>query len=182
MRYSAGPSSGSVTRAGGIAPPADDDADAPSDLDFDAATGEFAVPSFEAAEEPVPPPVMQPQSVVRSAEAAPMQKTMFSLGSAAPSQPAPSAPAAPEPAPDKTARRRATTLTGVAAPQTKDLAQSIGSASIEPAAPPSSLAAPHAARKTQGPAPYKAPPRFALWLIIALVMAIIAALVWWLAS
>jgi hypothetical protein len=31
-------------------------------------------------------------------------------------------------------------------------------------------------------APYKRPPRFALWLIIALVMAIIAALVWWLAS
>ena len=173
-----------MTRAGGIAPPADDDADAPSDVDFEAATGEFAVPTFGAAEEPVPAPVMQPQSVVRSVEAAPMQKSMFSLGSAAPSQPAaaPPSPAAPEPAPDKTARRRATTLTGVAAPQTKDLAQSIGSASIEPAAPPSSLAAPHAARKTQGPAPYKAPPRFALWLIIALVMAIIAALVWWLAS
>ncbi len=180
---SAGPARivSSVTRAGAVAPPADDEGgDAPSDLDFEAPTGEFAVPSFAAPEEPVPPPMMQPQSAVRSTESAPMQKSMFSLG-AVPAQPSQSAPEAPEPAPEKTARRR-TTLTGVAAPPAKDLAQSVASASIEPEAP-ASLAAPSlAARKTQGPAPYKAPPRFALWLIIALVMAIIAALVWWLAS
>jgi hypothetical protein len=46
--------------------------------------------------------------------------------------------------------------------------------------------APEELAQTEAPSaqktPYKQPPRFALWLILALVIAIIAALVWWLAS
>jgi Ca-activated chloride channel family protein len=102
-------------------------------------------------------------------------------------EPAPLAPApfavAPEP---ELGRRRSPTLTGVAAPSSAPQAGFVAPANA-PTRPSmvtrsyvASEAEMEAAAKNQ--APYKRPPRFALWLIIALVMAIIAALVWWLAS
>ncbi len=82
-------------------------------------------------------------------------------------------------------RKRPTTLTGMVASK-PSLVTRAYVAPEELAGAPAPMQAPSA--QTPAPAaqklpqPYKQPPRVALWLILALVMAIIAALVWWLAS
>ncbi len=148
-----------ITRTGAV-PPADDD----GDFDQEAPTGElersYAEESAPAPMQSVSPPMMQ------APPAAPPRPTEAS------SQPAPE----PQPAPSP-ARARASTQPGYPMKEaSKAIARDEAVAQLQ-APSPATL---DAARPSS--APYKKPPRFALWLILALVMAIIAALVWWLAS
>jgi len=166
-----------ATRAGGYAPPADEGGDGPSDFDQEAPTGEMSPPSFGPAPSMMQSPPPMSARPPRPTEAAPMPPApsvpmatkAFTLGSSQPEQPKPEpVAAAPEAAPEKS-RMRASTQPGY---PMKESAKAIAPMAVQEMR---LEALPQAA-------PYKKPPRFALWLILALVMAIIAALVWWLAS
>ena len=151
-RAPAGAPPASSTRAGGYLP-------ADEDFDQEAPTGkqqELDAPA-PMAKTMAPPPAMY----------APAQPAQLP-------PPAEQDKAASEPAPEVT-RTRATTLSGVAPAAAMPMKTR---AFVLPEDPAERAKVEAAYAKT----PYKRPPRFALWLILALVVAIIAALVWWLAS
>lgn len=133
------------------------------DFDAEAPTGESA-PSFDA---PAPVNVPPPPVAARPAGPPAMKVMRMTLASEPEADDAKTADKAVAPA-----RKRASTVPGVAPVTTK-----AGIVAPSASAPPIAEAAPRTPV-----APYKRPPRFVLWLILALVMAILAALVWWLAS
>lgn len=186
------------TRAGVFIPQDEEE----SAFDLEAPTGEFDAPSgfdpnaAEASEAPPPPMQSAAMRPPRPTEAQPMapMKTMMVGSAQPPQQPKPVAAKAlePEPAPEQT-RMRAKTQPGYPVRESSASVPSVPTFGQVSSIAPSSMDAPSAggapdALKLEAPAPalkqapYKQPPRFALWLILALVMAIIAALVWWFAS
>ncbi|MFN0252139.1 MAG: VIT domain-containing protein [Kofleriaceae bacterium] len=163
-------------------PPASRRAPSPSEAGGARRTMAGQMPSKSKLEEA---PIVGPQRVLRTSENedvfAPEEKAVAGKVQGEVEPPALAAPFAPEPA---EMRRRSPTLTGVAAPSSAPQTGFVAPAPTRPSMVTRAYVATEtemeAAAKNQ--VPYKRPPRFALWLILALVMAIIAALVWWLAS